>query len=120
MRYFSDSIFQSIIYYTVRSPRLEQWLENPSIHEALISLSEDSYCDVDPTFSTHVDDDFDQHNSGISRRSFCSKYLDWIQYCASRREKVIYLPEVFGELCLRKRLEPRGIVKEEYLVIILG
>ena len=80
--------FQSIIYYTVRSPRLEQWLENPSIHEALVSVGDDSYCDVDPTFSVHVDDDFDTQNSGISRKSFCSKYLDWIQYCASRREKV--------------------------------
>ena len=80
--------FQSIIYYTVRSPRLEQWLENPGVREALALVSEDSYCDVDPTFSVHVDDDFDSQNSGISRKSFCSKYLDWIQYCASRREKV--------------------------------
>ena len=54
-----------------------------------MSVGDDSYCDVDPTFSVHVDDDFDTQNSGISRKSFCSKYLDWIQYCASRREKVM-------------------------------
>ncbi|KAL4237244.1 hypothetical protein ACF0H5_001963 [Mactra antiquata] len=80
---------QSIIYYTVRSPRLEQWLENSSITEALVPLTDDNYCDLDPTFSVHVDDDYDSQNSGISRKSFCNKNLDWIQYCASRREKPV-------------------------------
>lgn len=81
-------IFQSIIYYTVRSPRLEQWLENPTIFETLTLLSDEDYCDADVTFSVHVDEDYDSQNSGISRKSFCSRNLDWIQYCASRREKV--------------------------------
>ncbi|XP_053374613.1 pecanex-like protein 1 isoform X2 [Mercenaria mercenaria] len=80
---------QSIIYYTVRSPRLEQWLENTAIQEALSAMSEENYCDVDPTFSVHVDDDYDSQNSGISRKSFCNRNLDWIQYCASRREKQV-------------------------------
>ena len=81
-------IFQSIIYYTVRSPRLEQWLDNTGIQEALQPMNDENYCDVDPTFSIHVDDDYDSQNSGISRKSFCNRNLDWIQYCASRREKV--------------------------------
>lgn len=81
-------IFQSIIYYTVRSPRLEQWLENPAIFETLTLLSDEDYCDADVTFSVHVDEDYDSQNSGISRKSFCNRNLDWIQYCASRREKV--------------------------------
>ncbi|XP_052769095.1 pecanex-like protein 1 isoform X2 [Mya arenaria] len=80
---------QSIIYYTVRSPRLEQWLENPTILEALEIVADDDYCDVDLTFSVHVDDDYDSQNSGISRKSFCSRHLDWIQYCTSRREKAV-------------------------------
>lgn len=80
---------QSIIYYTVRSPRLEQWLENSTIQEALATISDENYCDVDPTFSIHVDDDYDSQNSGISRKSFCNRNLDWIQYCASRREKQV-------------------------------
>ncbi|XP_060592528.1 pecanex-like protein 1 [Ruditapes philippinarum] len=80
---------QSIIYYTVRSPRLEQWLDNSGIQEALLPMNDENYCDVDPTFSVHVDDDYDSQNSGISRKSFCNRNLDWIQYCASRREKQV-------------------------------
>ena len=78
-------------------------MENPGIHEALTALNDDNYCDVDPTFSVHVDDDFDPQNSGISRKSFCTKYLDWIQYCASRREKVTIIIETdINPIALRK------------------
>ncbi len=79
---------QSIIYYTVRSPKLEQWLEDSVIQEALTPTLERSYVDLDPTFNMHVDEDFDHRLSGITRNSFCSAYLDWVQYCASRRDKV--------------------------------
>ena len=76
------------MYYTVRSPKLEQWLENETVMEALSPYKEKTYADVDPTFSMHVDDDFDIRLSGVSRTSFCNVYYDWIQYCASRREMV--------------------------------
>lgn len=79
---------QSIIYYAVRSPRLEHWLENPSIRQALELTKDDSYVDLDPTFNTHVDDDYDHRMSGISRQSFCNMYLNWIQHCASRQDRV--------------------------------
>ena len=79
---------QSIIYYTVRSPRLEQWIDNPSVRQALDTTAEDSYVDLDPTFSSHVDEDYDHRLSGISRQSFCNMYLPWIQYCASRQDRV--------------------------------
>ncbi|KAL3873552.1 hypothetical protein ACJMK2_036651 [Sinanodonta woodiana] len=78
---------KSIIYYTVRSPRLETWLNNPAINEALMSVSDENFVDVDPAFNMHVDEDYDAHLSGISRKSFCNCYLNWIQYCASRRGK---------------------------------
>ena len=78
----------------MRSPRLEQWLENSTILEALALVADEDYCDVDLTFSVHVDDDYDSNNSGISRRSFCNRHLDWIQYCASRREKVQNIADI--------------------------
>ena len=56
--------------------------------ESLTTISDEDYCDADVTFSSHVDEDYDVQNSGISRKSFCTRNLDWIQYCASRREKV--------------------------------
>ncbi|XP_048259849.1 pecanex-like protein 1 isoform X1 [Haliotis rufescens] len=80
---------KSIIYYTVRSPRLEQWLTDEAIREALQTTTDDDYTDLDPTFNMHVDDDYDTKLSGISRRSFCAVYLQWIQHCASRRENSV-------------------------------
>lgn len=79
---------QSIIYYTVRSPKLETWLSTPTVIEALTPTLDKSYVDLDLLFNMHVDDDFDRNLSGISRRSFCEVYLEWIQHCSSRREKV--------------------------------
>ncbi len=72
----------------MRSPKLEQWLEDSVIQEALMPTLERSYVDLDPTFNMHVDEDFDHRMSGVSRSSFCNTYLEWVQYCASRRDKV--------------------------------
>ncbi|XP_050407422.2 pecanex-like protein 1 [Patella vulgata] len=80
---------KSIIYYTVRSPRLLDWLENSSIMEALLLTTNEDYVDLDPTFNIHVDEDYDPKMSGISRTSFCRVYHTWIQYCASRRDKTV-------------------------------
>lgn len=57
--------------------------------EALATVASDDYVDVDHTFTAEVDDDYASQSSGISRKSFCAKYYEWIQYCATRREKVI-------------------------------
>ncbi|ESO87723.1 hypothetical protein LOTGIDRAFT_127487 [Lottia gigantea] len=80
---------KSIIYYTVRSPRLVEWLDNSSIMEALQTTTNEDYVDLDPTFNIHVDEDYDPKLSGISRTSFCRVYHSWIQYCVSRRDKSV-------------------------------
>ncbi|GFO35467.1 pecanex-like protein 1 [Plakobranchus ocellatus] len=80
---------KSIIYYTVRSPKLEAWTSNASIREGLEALERDSYVDLDPTFNLHIDEDFDSRKQGVSRSSFCQAYLEWIQHCAGRRDKAI-------------------------------
>jgi hypothetical protein len=81
---------KSVIYYVTRSPRLEDWLTNPSIVEALQSMSSDrSFADLDPVFNINIDEDYDYHVPGITRFSFCSVYLSWIKYCAGRREKPV-------------------------------
>ncbi len=96
----SNVLFQSIVYYTVRSPKLETWLNNEAIEEALRPTLDASHVDFDPTFNMHVDEDFDSSASGVSRNSFCNTYLDWIQHCASRRDEVRALQR--KDLCLRK------------------
>ncbi|XP_064621323.1 pecanex-like protein 1 isoform X3 [Lineus longissimus] len=80
---------KSIIYYTVRSPKLEQWLENETVQEALKPYLDKNYADVDPTFNMHVDEDYDHRLSGVSKNSFCNIYYEWVQYCASRREMTV-------------------------------
>ena len=79
---------KSIIYYTVRSPKLEEWLRNPSILEALGPMKDKNFVDLDPLFNMNIDEDFHFRSSGITRASFCNIYLEWINFCAERRETV--------------------------------
>lgn len=46
-----------------------------------------SFVDLDPIFNHNLDEDFDFRASGITRLSFCSVYLDWIQFCFSKRNE---------------------------------
>ncbi|XP_034034311.1 pecanex-like protein 3 [Thalassophryne amazonica] len=77
---------KSIIYYVSRSPKLEEWLNNETIQEALRPCLGSNYVDSDPTFNLNIDEDYDHRASGITPTSFYMVYLDWIQYCSSRRQ----------------------------------
>lgn len=81
-------LFQGIIYYVTTSPKLEEWLANETMQEGLRLCTDRNYVDVDPTFNPNIDEDYDHRLAGISRESFCMIYLNWIEYCCSRREKV--------------------------------
>ncbi|KAG7277076.1 hypothetical protein CRUP_031289 [Coryphaenoides rupestris] len=78
---------KGIIYYVVASPRLEEWLANEAMREGLRPCAQRNYVDLDPTFNPNIDEDYDHRLAGISRDSFCTVYLGWIQYCNSRRDK---------------------------------
>jgi hypothetical protein len=69
--------------------KLDQWLENEAIREGLRPTLDKNYVDLDPTFAATVDEDYDHRLSGVSKISFTNIYLDWIQYCAARRDKVL-------------------------------
>ncbi|XP_040036315.2 pecanex-like protein 3 isoform X1 [Gasterosteus aculeatus] len=77
---------KSIIYYVSRSSKMDEWLTNESIQEALRPCFGSNYVDGDPTFNLNIDEDYDHRASGITSSSFCMIYLDWIQYCNSRRQ----------------------------------
>ncbi|XP_076836804.1 pecanex-like protein 3 isoform X2 [Brachyhypopomus gauderio] len=81
---------KSIIYYVSRSPKLEEWLANEAVQEALRPCLSSSYVDSDPTFNLNIDEDYDHRASGITPTAFCVVYLDWIQYCNSRRQKPVH------------------------------
>uniref|UniRef100_A0A8C7S670 Pecanex-like protein n=1 Tax=Oncorhynchus mykiss TaxID=8022 RepID=A0A8C7S670_ONCMY len=79
---------KSIVYYVSRSPKLEEWLANEMVQEALRPCLDPAYVDSDPTFNLNIDEDYDHRASGVTPSSFCVVYLDWIQYCNSRRQTV--------------------------------
>lgn len=88
LKSFNERIFQtfqSIIYYTIRSPKFSTWLSSPAIEEALQATQDRSFVDLDPIFNHNLDEDFDFRASGITRASFCSVYMDWIQFCYEKR-----------------------------------
>lgn len=78
---------QSIIYYTIRSPKLQNWLSSPAIQEALEPTLDRQFVDLDPIFNHNLDEDFDFRASGITRFSFCSVYMNWIQFCYTKRQQ---------------------------------
>lgn len=90
-------LWQSIIYYVSRSSKLEEWLANETVQEALRPCLSASYVDSDPTFNLNIDEDYDHRASGITPTAFCMVYLDWIQYCNSQRQKVSKVPSC--EIC---------------------
>ncbi len=77
-------LLQSIIFYTIRSTKLTQWLSNEAVQQGLKPYMEANFVDVDPTFHVHVDEDYDTRSCGVSKHSFCHIYRDWIVHCANR------------------------------------
>ena len=55
---------KSIIYYTVRSPKLTEWLNNQSIADAVKTTCDKNFVDLDPIFNSNIDEDFDFRSSG--------------------------------------------------------
>ncbi|EDO36443.1 predicted protein [Nematostella vectensis] len=80
---------KSVIFYAVRSPKLESWLSNDVIIEQLVHMHDPGYVDVDPCLYHNIDEDYDLHLGGISRSSFMGCYLGWIQHCVSRRSEPV-------------------------------
>ncbi|KAE8738165.1 pecanex [Frankliniella occidentalis] len=78
---------KSMIYYAIHSPKLEEWLSNPQILEAILPMADRNFVDLDPVFNVNIDKDFDFRTSGVTFYSFCSVYLEWITYCLTKRVK---------------------------------
>ncbi|KAJ7389072.1 hypothetical protein OS493_033934 [Desmophyllum pertusum] len=69
--------------------RLDQWLRSDIIREQLVAVHDVQYVDIDRTFYHNIDEDYDLRQGGISKSSFLSCYLAWIQYCALRKDPPI-------------------------------
>ncbi|XP_036684519.1 pecanex-like protein 2 isoform X4 [Balaenoptera musculus] len=78
---------KSIIYYMVTSPKLFSWIKNESLLKSLQPFAKWHYIERDlAMFSMNIDDDYVPCLQGITRASYCNVYLEWIQYCARKRQ----------------------------------
>ncbi|KAJ8972889.1 hypothetical protein NQ317_008510 [Molorchus minor] len=59
---------KSIIFYMIRSSKLQQWLSNQTIMKALHTMEHGNFVDLDPVFNFNIDEDYDIQNSGMTRR----------------------------------------------------
>uniref|UniRef100_A0A4W5P6C7 Pecanex-like protein n=1 Tax=Hucho hucho TaxID=62062 RepID=A0A4W5P6C7_9TELE len=81
---------KSIIYYLIHSLKLQTWIKDPSIMEALVSYTKWHHIERDPAvFSIKIDEDYVHCLQGVTRASFCNVYLEWIQYCANKMEEPV-------------------------------
>ncbi|XP_044095288.1 pecanex-like protein 2 isoform X2 [Neovison vison] len=79
---------KSIIYYMVTSPKLLSWIKNESLLKSLQPFAKWHYIERDlAMFNINVDDDYVPCLQGITRASFCNVYLEWIQYCARKKQE---------------------------------
>lgn len=80
---------QSIIYFTASSPKILDWIKDESIQKILQPYAKWHYIERDlAMFNINIDEDYVPCLQGITRASFCSVYLDWIQFCARKRVEV--------------------------------
>ncbi|CAG9819558.1 unnamed protein product [Phaedon cochleariae] len=80
---------KSIIFYLIRSPKLEEWLANRTILKALQPMEHRNFVDLDPVFNYNIDEDYDMSNSGMTKNMFVQIHGDWISYCIERSDKNI-------------------------------
>ncbi|XP_056617505.1 pecanex-like protein 2 isoform X1 [Triplophysa dalaica] len=81
---------KSIIYYLVISPKMQIWVKDESMQEALQSYSKWHHIEKDPAvFSMKIDEDYVHCLQGVTRASYCNVYLEWIQYCANKLEESV-------------------------------
>ncbi|RXN25420.1 pecanex 2 [Labeo rohita] len=81
---------KSIIYYLVINPKMQIWVKDQSMQEALQSYTKWHHIEKDPAvFSMKIDEDYVHCLQGVTRASYCNIYLEWIQYCASKLEEPV-------------------------------
>uniref|UniRef100_A0A8B9RMT7 Pecanex-like protein n=1 Tax=Astyanax mexicanus TaxID=7994 RepID=A0A8B9RMT7_ASTMX len=81
---------KSITYYLVINPKLQMWLKEQAMLEALQPYSKWHHIERDPAvFSVKIDEDYVHCLQGVTRASYCNVYLEWIQYCAGKMEEPV-------------------------------
>lgn len=80
---------KSIIFYAIRSVKLEEWLNSQVLLKALESMQDKSFVDFDCVFNSNVDEDYDGNASGMTKAMFYNVYGLWITFCAHKSQKAV-------------------------------
>ncbi|KAH1026647.1 pecanex-like protein 1 isoform X2 [Dendroctonus ponderosae] len=80
---------KSIIFYTTRSPKLDEWLNSDVINKALRTIWKLDFVDLDPIFNYNIDEDYDPYANGMTKGAFLHTHGDWLYYCLNRRGDVL-------------------------------
>ncbi|XP_044747747.1 pecanex-like protein 1 [Coccinella septempunctata] len=80
---------KSIIYYTVRSAKLEDWLNSQAIMDSLQPMQDKQFVDLDPVFNFNIDEDFDINKSGMTKPWFLAAHGEWIRFCVEKFGKKV-------------------------------
>ncbi|ELK34153.1 Pecanex-like protein 2 [Myotis davidii] len=79
---------KSIIYYLVTSPKLLSWTKDAALLTALQPFAKWHHIERDlAVFNINIDEDYVPCLQGVTRASYCSVYLEWIQHCARRTQE---------------------------------
>uniref|UniRef100_A0A8C3LKG5 Pecanex-like protein n=1 Tax=Chrysolophus pictus TaxID=9089 RepID=A0A8C3LKG5_CHRPC len=107
---------KSIIYFTASSPKVLEWIKDESIQKTLQPYAKWHYIERDlAMFNINIDEDYVPCLQGITRASFCSVYLDWIQYCARKRAEVSIRFFIFKTLALGTASHNMAISLDSFL-----
>ncbi|CAG9762516.1 unnamed protein product [Ceutorhynchus assimilis] len=79
---------KSIIFYTIRSPKLEEWLNSEVINKTLRTIWKPNFVDLDPVFNYNIDEDYDIQHNGMTKSMFLHIHGEWIHYCLEKRGNV--------------------------------
>ncbi|PRP78660.1 pecanex-like protein 2 [Planoprotostelium fungivorum] len=74
---FVKFFVMGVIHYLLRHPKLDQWLEDPTIKAAMKNFAENFFC---TTGYPHTDEDYDHVAKGLTLVSFLRVYKPWIDY----------------------------------------
>ncbi|XP_076252556.1 pecanex isoform X2 [Rhynchophorus ferrugineus] len=79
---------KSIIFYTIRSAKLDDWLNSDIINKTLRAIWKTDFVDLDPVFNCNIDEDYDIQHNGMTKTMFLHVHGEWIQYCLEKRGNI--------------------------------
>eukprot|EP00117_Sycon_ciliatum_P031967 scpid4339/ scgid0624/ Pecanex-like protein 1; Pecanex homolog len=77
---------KSIIFYTLRSEKIFEWLEDETLNSSLYQVHQNSdFVELDSAFTARMDEDYDPIRGGVTQARFHQQYRQFLTHCAQQR-----------------------------------